>query len=114
MAPRHLELRHRWGHHPLWDLDQDADVDPASLGLPASVVDRLGAWAARWDTTFDLTQPDHRTVEQFVVIELGRDGARLWRALLGLLPPGEVALSYHHEGVHYTDPAELPPEWRFS
>ena len=113
MAPRRVELRHQWGHHPLWDVDRDADIDPASLGLPASITERLEAWAARWDTTFDLTAPDLRTVERFVIDELGRDGARLWRALLGLLPPTDVALAFVHEQVIYREPAELPPEWRF-
>ncbi len=113
MAPRRIELRHEWGYHPLWDADRDVDVDPSSLGLPASVVDRLDAWAARWDTTFDLTAPDRRKVEDFVIEELGRDGARLWRALLGLLPPSEVTLSFVHEQVIYRDASELPVEWRF-
>ncbi|HYI60243.1 MAG TPA: hypothetical protein VEW93_00405 [Acidimicrobiales bacterium] len=113
MARRGIELRHLWGCHPLWDVGRERDVDPAALGLPRSVVDRLGAWAARWDSTFGMDQPDKRKVEQFVIDELGRDGARLWRALLGLLDPQDHEVTYLHEGVTYRRVEDLPPEWRF-
>lgn len=112
MPPRAIEVRHEWGRHPLADTVTGDDIDPASLGLPESVVERLVAWAARWDTTFDVEQPDVPIVEDFVLRELGRDGARLWRALLGLLPPAEWELSYVHDDVRYRDPSELPIQWR--
>jgi hypothetical protein len=113
MPARRLQLRHVWGCHPLWDVAAEHDVDPASLGLPRSVLDRLDAWAARWDTTFDPEHPDRPKVERFVVEEMGRDGARLWRALLGLLDPQDYAVAYLHEGVLYRAVTDLPPEWRF-
>ena len=112
MTPRRLELAHHWGQHPLWDPDAGLDVDPAQLDLPPSVVERLEAWAARWDTTFDLEDPDHPKVEGFVITELGRDGARLWRALLGLLPPQEWTVAYVHDDVIYRTVDELPVDWR--
>jgi hypothetical protein len=112
MAARHLELGHRWGCHPVWDQEQGCDLDPALLPLPASIVDRLTAWAARWDLTFDVAHPERPKVERFVLEELGRDGARLWRALLGLLPPQEFSIAYVHEDVIYRTVDELPLEWR--
>jgi hypothetical protein len=114
MAPRRIELRHVWGCHPLWDVVEEHDVDPAALGLPRSVIDRLDAWAARWDTTFDLDRPERRKVEHFVIEEMGRDGARLWRALLGLLDPADHVITYLHEGTTYARVEDLPPEWRFT
>ena len=112
MAPRHLELAHHWGRHPLWDRDVDHDVDPSTLPLPASVVNRLASWAHRWDLTFDVEHPDRPKVEAFVLEELGRDGARLWRALLGLLPPQEWTVTYVHDDVIYRTVDDLPVEWR--
>lgn len=108
-----MEIRHEWGRQPLWDLDADDDVDPASLDLPSSVVERLAAWASRWDTTFDVDDPDHPKVDDFVLDDLGREGARLFRALLGLLPPCDYTVSYVHDQVRYRQPDELPVEWRF-
>jgi hypothetical protein len=113
MTARRLELRHEWGHHALWDLDRDEDIDPATLDIPASVIVRLGAFASRWDSTFDVSHPDEPRVEQFVVDELGHEGARLWRALLGLLPPADFTITYQHDGVRYREASELPVEWRF-
>ena len=113
MGTREVELRHEWGHFPLWDLATGDDIDPAGLGLPPSVVERLEAWARRWESTFALDDPSHRRVEDFVIDDLGRDGARLWRALLGLLPPAEVTVTYVHEDVRYRTPQELPVEWRW-
>lgn len=113
MAQRGLELRHVWGCHPLWDVAAEHDVDPLTLRLPRSLVDRLDAWAARWDATFGMEQPDKRKVEQFVIDELGRDGARLYRALLGLLDPQRYQVAYLHEGTTYRRVEDLPPEWRF-
>lgn len=112
MTARHLELAHRWGRHPLWDLDADIDVDPDGLDLPDSVVTRLEAWAARWDLTFDVENPEKPKVETFVLEELGRDGARLWRALLGLLPPQQWSVTYVHRDVIYRAVTDLPIEWR--
>lgn len=112
VTPRQLELGHRWGRHPLWDLETDLDVDPEVLDLPDSVVTRLTAWASRWDLTFDVENPDEPKVEGFVLEELGRDGARLWRALLGLLPPQEWQVSYVHRDVIYRTVDDLPIEWR--
>ena len=113
MGTRSVELRHEWGRQPLWDLDRDDDIHPEVLGLPASVLERLDAWARRWDATFAIDDPTHRRVEPFVIEELGRDGARLWRALLGLLPPADFTVTYVHEDVRYRTPDELPIEWRF-
>lgn len=113
MARRRLELRHIWGCHPLWDPLDGHDVDPATLGLPRSLLDRLDAWAARWDTTFDLDHPGRRRVEAFVIEEMGREGARLWRALLGLLDPAAYSVTFLHEGVIYRTVEDLPPRWRF-
>jgi hypothetical protein len=112
MTARHLELGHHWGQHPLWDLDLGIDVDPADLPLQPSLVTRLDGWAARWDTTFDVAHPDTPKVEGFVLTELGRDGARLWRALLGLLPPQQWTVVYVHEDVIYRTVDDLPAEWR--
>ena len=112
MAVRHIQLGRRWGGHPLWDPGWDSDVDPTLLPLPASVVTRLEAWAARWDLTFDVEHPERPKVERFVLDELGRDGARLWRALLGLLPPQEWEVVYVHDDVIYRTVDELPLEWR--
>ncbi len=112
MTARHIELAHHWGQHPLWDLDRGIDLDPADLPLPPSVVTRLDGWAARWDTTFDVARPDRPKVETFVLTELGRDGARLWRALLGLLPPHEWHVVYVHDDVIYRTVDDLPPDWR--
>jgi hypothetical protein len=112
MAVRHLELRHGWGRHPVWDRDHDVELDPAMLPLPTSVVDRLGAWAGRWDLTFDIERPERPKVERFVLEELGRDGARLWRALLGLLDPQEWEIAYVHDDVIYRTVQDLPLEWR--
>jgi hypothetical protein len=112
MAVRHIQLGHRWGHHPVWDVDRDTDVDPTMLDLPESLLTRLEAWAARWDLTFDVEHPDRPKVERFVLDELGRDGARLWRALLGLLPPQGWEVAYVHQDVIYRTIDELPLEWR--
>ncbi len=112
MTPRPIELRHVWGRYPLADEATGGDLDPAGLGLPDSVVERLLAWADRWDATFDLDNPDMPRVEGFVLLELGRDGARLWRALLGLMPPAEWQVTYVHQNVRYRHPGELPVEWR--
>lgn len=114
MSRRSVELRHEWGHHPLWDLDAHENIAPASLGLPDSVVDRLDSWARRWDSTFAIDDPSRRRVEEFVVDDLGHEGARLWRALLGLLAPSDHVITYVHEQVRYRTPDELPIEWRFS
>jgi len=111
MGVRHLVLTHRWGHHPLWDDGSGTDVDPATLELPGSVVERLSAWADRWDLTFDMAT-GRTKVDDFVLAELGRDGARLWRALLGLLPPQDWSVTYVHDDVVYRTVDELPPEWR--
>lgn len=112
MAVRHIQLGHRWGRHPVWDVDRDTDLDPVLLALPESLQTRLDAWAARWDLTFDVEHPDRPKVERFVLDELGRDGARLWRALLGLLPPQEWEVAYVHRDVIYRTIDELPLEWR--
>ena len=105
-------MTHRWGQHPLWDVEREVDVDPVELDLPQSLVDRLDGWAARWDTTFDVEDPSKPKVEAFVLTELGRDGARLWRALLGLLPPTEWQVAYVHDDVIYRTVEELPVDWR--
>ncbi len=41
---------------PLWWDERDAfdNIDPATLGLSARLVDRLKAWAARWSSQYDL------------------------------------------------------------
>ena len=113
MAQRDIQLRHVWGCHPLWDMAGEHDIDPVKLDLPRSLVERLDAWAARWDETFDLNQPGQRKVEQFVIHDLGHEGARLWRALLGLLDPQHLTITYLHEGVTYHTVEELPLDWRF-
>ena len=113
MGVRHIEVRHEPGRRPLHDLLTGAEVDPASLALPESLVDRLDAWARRWEGAVDATDPPALVVERWVVDELGRDRARLWRAMLGLLPPHGFHLTYAHEGVRYTSVDELPVEWRF-
>lgn len=113
MARRRLELRHVWGCHPLWDAVGEHDVDPVTLDLPRSLVDRLDAWAARWDTTFDADRPGTRRVENFVIEDMGREGARLWRALLGLLDPVAFSVTFLHEGTTYRSVEDLPIRWRF-
>lgn len=113
MPQQIIELRHRWGQYPLWDVRAAADVDPATLPIPPSLMGRLNGWAARWDSTFDLSQPDRSRVERFVIDELGHEGARLWRALLGLLPPSRYVVTYHHEDETFVTPEDLPIEWRF-
>ena len=60
----------------------------------------------------DVEHPERPKVEAFVIEELGRDGARLWRALLGLLPPQDWEVAYLHEDVIYRTVDDLPIEWR--
>jgi len=90
-----------------------AVIDGDELALPPSLVGRLDAWHRRWDGAVDAVDPDVVLVERWVIDELGRDGARIWRALLGLLPPQRFTVSYRHRDVRYSDPEELPIEWRF-
>lgn len=111
---RHLEISHEWGTYAVRDLVTGDRVDPAGLPLPGSVVDRLDRWAARWDTTFDLDTPGRSKVDEWVLAELGRDGARLWRAVLSLLPPQEYTVVYRYRAQVYRTPDELPDEWRLA
>lgn len=89
-------------------------MDPADLPLPDSVCDRLNAWSSRWDTTFDLTNPGAPKVDNWVVEDLARQGARLWRAMLSVLSPQEFEVVYRHEDVLYRTLAELPDRWRLA
>jgi hypothetical protein len=111
MSRRQLELSHEWGSHALRDVDTGDRVDPATLALPASLVERLVDWAARWDLTFDVERPDHRNVDDWVVNQLGKDGAHLWKAVMTVLPPSRYQVVYRHEDVIYREPSELPPQW---
>jgi hypothetical protein len=111
VSRRGLELCHEWGSHPLRDVETGDRVDPASLPLPGSVVERLAAWAARWDLTFDIERPDEPKVDQWVLEELARDGAHLWKAVMTVLPPTHYEVAYRHGDTLYRAPGELPPEW---
>jgi hypothetical protein len=111
VSRRGLELSHEWGCHALRDTRTGDRIDPASLPVPESVVERLTAWAARWDLTFDVEQPDHPKVDPWVFDDLGREGAHLWKAVLTVLPPQHYEVVYRHDDTLYRDPGELPPEW---
>lgn len=113
MAGRHIELHHAPDGGPLGDLLTGAPITPEELALPSSLVGRIDAWHRRWDKSVDHVDPDVVLVERWVIDELGRDGARLWRALLGLLQPQRYTVSYRHLDVRYSVPSELPIEWRF-
>jgi hypothetical protein len=111
VSRRVIELSHEWGCHALRDIDTGDRIDPSSLPLPESVVERLAAWAARWDLTFDVEQPDKPKVDRWVLDELGRDGGHLWKAVLTSLPPTRYEVLYVHGDTVYRQPSELPPEW---
>jgi hypothetical protein len=111
MGRRLLELSRAWGCHPLRDLDTGDRLDPAELPVPQSLVTRLDKWAARWDLAYDIERPDVPKVDAWVLEELARDGAHLWKAVLTVLPPTSYGVVYVHEGTLYRDPKELPPEW---
>ena len=114
MAARHLELSHAWGTFALRDTDSGDRLDPADLPLPESVRGRLNAWSARWDTTFDVASPGAPKVDDWVLEELAREGARLWRATLAVLPPQQFTVAYVHDDVLYRSPDELPDGWRLA
>lgn len=114
MAVRHLELSHQWGSFALVDTASGDRVDPADLPIPDSVRQRLDAWSARWDTTFDVNDPDTSKVDHWVLEALAREGARLWRATLTVLPSKEFEVVYRHDDVLYRTPDELPDHWRLA
>jgi len=114
MAPRQLEISHEWGSHAIRDVTTGDRVDPATLPVPASVAERLDAWSSRWDTTFDVDDPDTPKVDRWVLEELAREGAKLWRALLTVLPPHDYTVSYRHDDTLYRSPDELPDPWRLA
>ena len=114
MATRLLEMSHEWGAFALRDMVTGERVDPADLPMPESVRDRLNAWSARWDTTFDVANPGAPKVDHWVLEELAKEGARLWRATLGVLPPQEYQVVYIHRDVIYNTPEDLPDPWRLA
>ena len=109
-----LEISHEWGSFALRDVTSGDRVDPRALPLPESICQRLNQWSSRWDTTFDVNDPGAPKVEAWVVRELGLEGARLWRATLGVLPPQHYRVVYRHEDTLYRTPEELPDEWRLA
>lgn len=114
MSRRRLELSHEWGAFALRDVDTGDRVDPADLPLPDSIRDRLNAWSARWDTTFDVGDPGKPKVDDWVLQELAQEGAKLWRATLSCLPTQAFDVSYRHDDVLYRQPDELPDRWRLA
>jgi len=54
--PCNVRLEPAFGCWPLWDQDTGRNVDPANLGLPQALVDRVRAFE---DATLDATDADH-------------------------------------------------------
>lgn len=54
--PGNVRLEPAFGCWPLWDQDTGCNVDPAGLGLPQALVDRIRAFE---DATLDATDADH-------------------------------------------------------
>jgi hypothetical protein len=90
--------------HPLWHEDWDPARDAsgpmiedmASLNLDASLVDRLDAWARRFDTSLnwdDPGGPSHWNNQQW--LDFFREGAELTREVEVCLS-GCFAVRYHH------------------
>lgn len=114
MSPRQLEISHEWGMFAVRDVRTGDRLDPADLPIPSSIAERLNAWSTRWDTTFDVDRPDTPKVDTWVLQELAQEGAKLWRAVLSVLPPQEFAVAYRHDDVLYRTTAELPDQWRLA
>jgi hypothetical protein len=114
MAVRHLEISHEWGSFAVRDVTTGDRIDPASLPIPESVCTRLNRWSDRWDVTFDVHDASAPKVDEWVLQELGLEGARLWRAVLGSLSPQEYDVVYRHEDTLYRAPTELPDAWRLA
>ena len=114
MSARRLEISHEWGDFALRDVTSGDRLDPSDLPLPGSVAERLNGWSARWDTTFDVDQPEQPKVDAWVIEELGREGAKLWRAVLSVLPGQHYTVAYRHDDTLYRTPDELPDDWRLA
>ena len=114
VSARRLELSHEWGSFALREVDTGDRLDPADLPMPESLATRLTSWSARWDTTFDLDRPDRPKVDRWVLDELARDGARLWRAVLTVLPAQSYEVVYRHDDTLYRRVEELPDHWRLA
>ena len=114
MSTRRLEVSHEWGSYGVRDVESGDRLDPADLPLPESLSTRLNAWSARWDTTFDVDRPETPKVDEWVIEELACEGARLWRAMLTVLPPQHYDVSYRHDDTLYRTPSELPDAWRLA
>lgn len=54
--PGSVRLEPAFGCWPLWDQETSRNVDPASIGLPQALVDRIRAFE---DATLDATDADH-------------------------------------------------------
>jgi hypothetical protein len=111
MSRRGLEVSHEWGCDAVRDIASGDRIDPAGLPIPDSLVERLAEWAARWDLTFDVERPDEPKVDTWVIEELGKEGAHLWKAVLTVLPPTHYEVVYVHRDTVYRQPSELPHEW---
>jgi hypothetical protein len=111
ISRRGLEVSHEWGCDAVRDIASGDRIDPSGLPIPDSLVDRLAEWAARWDLTFDVERPDEPKVDRWVIDELGKEGAHLWKAVLTVLPPTAYEVVYVHEDTVYRQPGDLPHEW---
>lgn len=74
--------------HPLWDVDEPDNIDPATLPLGDETRRALDAWAARYDRTLNEDDPlasGFASSEDELAFEA--DGRRLWQQVQQELGP---------------------------
>jgi hypothetical protein len=88
---RRLRVSADYHAFPVWDVDDGGMVDASTLPIDAQLVERLQAWADRYDATLDLDDPlasGFATPDEEVAFTA--DGRQLARALQVALGPDFV------------------------
>ncbi len=87
-----LRLSPEFGCWPTWDQDTGDPVDPASLGLPDDLAQRLTRWDDAFQATFDSAYPpDSRFPDADAEAAWFAEGRALFVALRDVFGPDRVS-----------------------
>jgi hypothetical protein len=91
-VPIEIRLAPDYGCHPLFwdgrDASKVGDIDPSSVPLRPDTIERLDAWAARFDSWLDPDNPGGPPPPAEEVDAFEAEGLELWTRVREELGPG--------------------------
>lgn len=89
--PRRIRLAPEFECWPIWDPDTGETLDPADLGLPGDLADRLRRWDDAFQATYDPVDPrDSRFSDAQAEAAWYAEGRALFLALSEVFGPDRV------------------------